>query len=73
MAPVFDSGSCKHLDGELPETVGMMKINGLYSTEKELLSKQYNGNSFDNILVVFIIFSPPKAIIMLLLELINAY
>lgn len=38
MAPVFDSGSCKHLEGELPETVGIMKINGLYSTEKELLS-----------------------------------
>lgn len=38
MAPIYDSGSCKHLEGEKPEDAGAAKINGLYSTEEELLS-----------------------------------
>ena len=36
-APVYDSGSCKHLEGEKPEGVEQTTVNGLYSTEGEVL------------------------------------
>lgn len=36
-APVYDSGSCKHLEGEKPEGVEHTTVNGLYSTEGEVL------------------------------------
>ena len=36
-APVYDSGSCKHLEGEKPEGVEQTTVNGLYPTEGEVL------------------------------------
>ena len=36
-APIYDSGSCKHLEGEKPEGVEQTTVNGLYPTEGEVL------------------------------------
>lgn len=36
-APVYDSGSCKHLEGVYPESVDNTTVNGLYTTEFECL------------------------------------
>ena len=41
-APVYDSGSCKHLEGEYPEDLENTVINGLYYTEGELLKHVKN-------------------------------
>lgn len=38
IAPIYDSGSCKHLEGVYPEDLLNTTINGLYNTEQELLS-----------------------------------
>lgn len=38
VAPIFDSGSSKHLEGEQPEDTIHTKVNSLYPTEGECLS-----------------------------------
>lgn len=46
-APIFDSGSCKFLEAAYPESVENTTINGLYSTESELLSHVKNFSVLD--------------------------
>lgn len=46
-APIYDSGSSKHLEGEKPESVEYTKVNGLYSTEIKCLSHIKNWDIID--------------------------
>lgn len=41
-APIYDSGSSKHMEGQFPETAKDTTINGLYSTELECLNHVKN-------------------------------
>ena len=47
MAPIFDNGSSKNLEGETPEGVENTTVNGLYNTEIECLSHVRNLNILD--------------------------
>ncbi len=37
VAPIYDSGSSRHLEGQHPETISNTTVNGLYPTELECL------------------------------------
>lgn len=47
IAPIYDSGSCKHLEGAYPEDLLNTSINGLYNTEQELLSHIKDFSALD--------------------------
>lgn len=46
-APIFDSGSSKHKEGEYPETYLNTTVNGLYPTELECLQHVSNFDVLD--------------------------
>lgn len=47
IAPIYDSGSSKHMEGQYPETVMKTTINGLYETEQEMLNHVKNFKLID--------------------------
>lgn len=47
IAPIFDSGSSFHMEGERPESVLNTTINGMYNTELECLKHVRNLNTLN--------------------------